>query len=229
MEHPLIEARAIRKTFKGAEQPFELFHDVSLTIHSHDTLSCVGRSGEGKSTLLHILGGLEPASEGSISVLGKPLSEWDTEGLRNTFFGFIFQSFHLLEDLDVLSNVLLPVRIARKPTTKNSTLGDRARFLIAAVGLEHRVSTKAKWLSGGEKQRVAIARALVMDPHIIFADEPTGNLDSITAAPIIELLFHTVTSENKALFLVTHQPDLARQCTHQHLLHHGTLERLEMR
>jgi lipoprotein-releasing system ATP-binding protein len=226
MEHPLIEAHDIRKTFEGAEHPFELFHDISLTIHPHDTISCVGRSGEGKSTLLHILGGLEPASQGTITILGKPLSEWPQENLRNRFFGFIFQSFHLLEDIDVLDNILLPVRIARKPTAQNTFYGDRARALIATVGLEHRISTKAKWLSGGEKQRVAIARALVMDPHIIFADEPTGNLDSITAAPVVELLFHTVSLENKALFLVTHQPDLAARCKHQHHLHHGTLELL---
>lgn len=221
---PLIHAENIKKVFQGQEEPFELFHDISLTIHPHDTISCVGRSGEGKSTLLHILGGLEPASSGSITVLDKPLSEWPAENLRNKFFGFIFQSFHLLEEADVISNVLLPVRIAREQTTKNSFYGDRARALLATVGLEHRLSTKAKWLSGGEKQRVAIARALVMDPHIIFADEPTGNLDSITAAPVVELLFHAVSSENKALFLVTHQSDLASMCQHQYRLHHGTLE-----
>lgn len=226
MEHPLIEARSLRKSFSGADAPFELFCDISLTIHPHDTISCIGRSGEGKTTLLHILGGLEPASEGSISILGKPLCEWPQEELRNTFFGFIFQSFHLLEDIDVLDNVLLPVRIARQPTVKNSFYGDRARALIATVGLEPRISTKAKWLSGGEKQRVAIARALVMDPHIIFADEPTGNLDSITAAPVVELLFHAISLENKALFLVTHQEDLAARCTHRHLLRKGTLELL---
>ena len=223
---PLIHAEKIQKTFPGAEKPFELFHDISISIYPHDTISCVGRSGEGKSTLLHILGGLEPASKGAISVLGKPLEKWPAEELRNNFFGFIFQSFHLLEELDVLANVLIPVQIARRPTTPNSFFGDRARSLLATVGLEHRLSTKAKWLSGGEKQRVAIARALVMDPHIIFADEPTGNLDSLTAAPVIELLFQTVALENKALFLVTHQADLAARCTHQHLLHHGRLELL---
>jgi len=226
MEQPLIEVHAIRKIFQGAESLFELFRDISLTIYPHDTISCVGRSGEGKSTLLHILGGIESPSEGNISILGKPIAEWPVEYLRNKIFGFVFQSFHLLEDIDVLSNILLPVRIARQQTGKNTYFGDRARSLIASVGLEHRLSTKAKWLSGGEKQRVAIARALVMDPHIIFADEPTGNLDSITAAPVIELLFDTVEREKKALFLVTHQPDLAARCTHQHHLHHRTLERL---
>ncbi len=226
MPLPLIEAHAIGKSFLGPEKPFELFRDISLTIYPHETISIVGRSGEGKSTLLHILGGLEPASMGSITILGKALSEWPQEELRNTVFGFIFQSFYLLDEISVLDNVLLPVRIARKPTSRGGFYNDRATSLIATVGLEHRISTKAKWLSGGEKQRVAIARALVMDPQIIFADEPTGNLDSITAAPVIELLFHAVSLENKALFLVTHQDDLAARCTHQHLLHHGRLELL---
>ena len=225
-ELPLIEARHIKKCFFGPEKPFELFRDISLTLRTHDTISCVGRSGEGKSTLLHILGGLEPDTQGSLSILGKPLSQTPQETLRNNFFGFIFQSFHLLEDLDVLDNVLLPARIARKACSKKSFYGDRARSLIATVGLEHRITTKAKWLSGGEKQRVAIARALVMDPHILFADEPTGNLDSITAAPVVDLLFHAVSVENKALFLVTHQDDLAARCSRRYILHHGQLELL---
>ena len=229
MEHPLILAENLAKVFDGQEQPFELFRDISLSIRPCDTISCVGRSGEGKSTLLHILGGLEPASRGTMTILGRPLSEWPADRLRNGFFGFIFQSFHLLEDGDVLSNVLLPARIARKPTRKNTYFGDRARHLISTVGLEHRISTKAKWLSGGEKQRVAIARALVMKPQIIFADEPTGNLDSVTAAPVIELLFHTVSLEHTALFLVTHQQDLAAHCHHQYRLHQGTLELLSQR
>jgi lipoprotein-releasing system ATP-binding protein len=224
---PLIQATNLRKIFQGPEAPFELFHDISLTIHPHETISCVGRSGEGKSTLLHMLGGLEPPTSGSLSVLGKPTEEWSTETLRNSFFGFIFQSFHLLEEWDVLSNVLLPVRIARKPTSSRSFYGERARALLVTVGLEHRIQTRAKWLSGGEKQRVAIARALIMSPHIIFADEPTGNLDSISAAPVVELLFDAVAQENAALFLVTHQPDLATRCDKQYLLHHGSLELLQ--
>lgn len=221
---PLIQATGLQKIFQGPEAPFELFHDISLTIHPHETISCVGRSGEGKSTLLHMLGGLEPPTSGSLSVLGKPVDQWPTETLRNSFFGFIFQSFHLLEEWDILSNILLPARIARKSTSRRSFYGERARSLIATVGLEHRTTTKAKWLSGGEKQRVAIARALIMNPHIIFADEPTGNLDSISAAPVVELLFEAVARENAALFLVTHQSDLATQCDRQYLLHHGTLE-----
>ena len=224
---PLLKATNLQKIFHDADTPFELFHNVSLTIFPHDTVSCIGRSGEGKTTLLHILGGIEPATAGSIIVMGKPLSDWKLDILRNSCFGFIFQSFHILEDLDVLENVLLPARIARKSVSRASLHYERARYLIARVGLEGHIYAKAKRLSGGEKQRVAIARALIMDPAIIFADEPTGNLDSITAGTVSELLFETVSSENKALFLVTHQEDLALRCHHQYYLHQGTLELLK--
>ena len=220
---PLIQADHLQKIFPGPDAPFELFHDISLAIHPRETVSCVGRSGEGKSTLLHILGGLEPPTSGSLSVLGKPMEQWSAETLRNTFFGFIFQSFHLLEEWDVLSNILLPARLARKPSSRQSFYGERARSLIATVGLEHHETTKVKWLSGGEKQRTAIARALIMNPHIIFADEPTGNLDSLSAEPVIDLLFKAASQEGTALFLVTHQSDLALLCGRQYLLHRGQL------
>lgn len=221
----LLEAKNIQKIFYTSDIPFELFRSISLTIFPKDTVSCIGRSGEGKTTLLHILGGIEPASGGTIRVLDKPLHEWNLDTLRNLSFGFVFQSFYLLEDLDVLSNILMPARIARKSVSRGSFFFDRACYLIARAGLEDRMSAKAKWLSGGEKQRVAIARALIMDPSIVFADEPTGNLDSITAGLITELLFETVSSESKALFLVTHQHELASNCKHQYLLHHGILEK----
>lgn len=226
---PLLRAENLRKVFRNGEEELELFREVSFSIFPKDTISCIGRSGEGKSTLLDILAGFLPATNGAVSVLGKPISQWSEEQLRNEVFGFIFQSFHLLDDEDVLSNVLLPVRIARKTTREGSLYGDRARALISRVGLLHRTKIKAKFLSGGEKQRVAIARALVMDPHLIFADEPTGNLDSVTAASVTELLFETVADEGKALFLVTHQGDLAARCQRQYRLHDKTLELLGQR
>jgi lipoprotein-releasing system ATP-binding protein len=225
-QNALLEAKSIQKVFYTSDSPFELFHSVSLSIFPKDTVSCVGRSGEGKTTLLHILGGIEPATHGLIRVFDKPLSEWNLDTLRNFSFGFVFQAFYLLEDLDVLENILMPARIARKPVFRGSHFYERARYLIARVGLEGRISTKAKWLSGGEKQRVAIARALIMDPSIIFADEPTGNLDSLTARAISEVLFETVTSESKALFLVTHQQELANRCEHRYFLHQGTIVKI---
>lgn len=224
MNAPLLEAENLQKVFYNASEPFELFHRISFSIFPKDTISCIGRSGEGKTTLLHILGGLEPATSGSISIMGKSLDEWDLDVLHNNTVGFVFQAFHILEDMDVLENILLPARIARKKVHRSSMYYERARYLIARVGLESRASMKAKWLSGGEKQRVAIARALLMDPAIIFADEPTGNLDSITAGAISDLLFETVSFEKKALFLVTHQVDIAARCKYQYFLHHGTLE-----
>jgi lipoprotein-releasing system ATP-binding protein len=224
---PLLRAENISKTFSNGEDVLRLFQDISISIYPQESISCVGRSGEGKSTLLHILGGLEPATSGAVVALGKPLISWSLGDLRNRFFGFVFQSFHILEESDVLNNVLLPVRIARKSTRPSSFYGDRARALISRVGLEGRLSTKAKYLSGGEKQRVAIARALVMDPAIVFADEPTGNLDSLTAASITELLFEAVSLESKALFLVTHNEDLAMKCQKRYVLHGGSLEFLQ--
>jgi len=216
---PLISALNLSKTYETLQYP--LFHNLSLDIHSHDTISCTGRSGEGKSTLLHILGGIEPPSSGTLHIQGKPFSTVNMNTIRNEYFGFIFQSFHLLDDQSTLDNVLLPVLIARKPI--KGFYRDRAHMLIAKMGIEHRSTTKAKCLSGGEKQRVAIARALIMDPHIIFADEPTGNLDSLTAAPVIDLLFEAIETENKALFLVTHQEDLAIRCKTQYVLSQGKL------
>lgn len=208
----LLKAVNISKFFQGSEEPFELFSEINLEINSKDTISCVGRSGEGKTTLMHILAGLESASSGEIILPSGPLTKNTPDSLRLTYFGFIFQSFHLLEELDALSNILLPARIARVNTHPKSLHGDRARYLLAKVHLEHKAHVKAKWLSGGEKQRIAIARALIMDPDILFADEPTGNLDSETAADIIDLLLTTVQEEKKALFLVTHQSDLASLC-----------------
>ncbi len=224
MTPPLLEAENLQKVFYDTQEPFELFQKINLSIFPKDTVSCTGRSGEGKTTLLHILGGLEQATAGTICVMGKPLQEWNLELMRNCTFGFIFQAFHILEELDVLQNILLPCRIARKSIRPNSIYYDRARNLIAQVGLENRISLKTKWLSGGEKQRVAIARALIMDPALIFADEPTGNLDSITAGTVGELLFDIVSREAKALFLVTHQADLASKCQYRYFLHQGTLE-----
>jgi len=224
MQHPLIAADNISKIFETADEPFTLFEEISLSIYAHDTISCVGRSGEGKSTLLHILGTIEPATTGTISIQGKELSTLPVENLRNSLFGFIFQSFHLLEDSDVLANILLPVLIARKSSPYYT---ERAHYLIDHVGLTKRTATKTKFLSGGEKQRVAIARALIMEPHIIFADEPTGNLDSLTAEPIVELLFNTVRAESTALFLVTHQQELSKMCQKQYVLDKGHLTLFE--
>jgi len=203
MEHPLLWAENISKVFVTGEAPLQIFSHVFLKIFPQDTISCVGRSGEGKSTLLHILGSLDTATTGSLTILGKPLEQWS-----------------------LLSNVILPAKIARKATHRRSFYGERARMLIARVGLESRLYTKVKWLAGGERQRVAIARALIMDPMILFADEPTGNLDSLTASAVIDLLFETVVAEQKALFLVTHQHDLAARCRYRFRLDQGQLEEI---
>ncbi len=224
---PLLKAVQISKFFPTTEEPFELFSEINIEIYSKDTISCVGRSGEGKTTLMHILAGLENPSSGDIFFPDGPLTPNTSDSFRLAYFGFIFQSFHLLEELDALSNILLPAQIARKNTHPKSHFGDRARYLLSKVHLEHKAHVKAKWLSGGEKQRVAIARSLIMDPHIIFADEPTGNLDSETASNIVDLLLTTVQEEKKALFLVTHQSDLASLCHQRTELRQKRLIRLQ--
>jgi lipoprotein-releasing system ATP-binding protein len=214
----LLQAKKLAKVFPMAEEPFELFSEVDLEIYSKDTISCIGRSGEGKTTLMHILAGLAPPSSGDIFLSTGPLTKNTPDSVRAHYFGFIFQSFHLLEELDSLANILLPAQIARKSTYPNSLYWDRARYLLAKVHLEHKAHIKAKWLSGGEKQRIAIARSLIMDPYIIFADEPTGSLDCESAATTIDLLLSVVQEEKKALFLVSHQSDLASLCSKRTIL-----------
>lgn len=220
---PLLQAINVAKYFSGVSGSFELFSAVCLDIFPEETISCVGRSGEGKTTLLHILGGLDSPTSGAIILPRTPEKNIEENTTRSDFSGFIFQSFHLLEELSVLENILLPPRIARKSLHKKGFFFQKAIYLLEKVGLETKIHIKAKWLSGGEKQRVAIARALIMDPQIIFADEPTGNLDSKTAESIIQLLFETVRREKKALFLVTHQEDIASVCSKKTLLQNKRL------
>jgi lipoprotein-releasing system ATP-binding protein len=202
----ILEARNLHKTFKHP-QKVELLVDLSFAIKAGESVAITGRSGEGKTTLLHILGGLEPFDQGELLIHGEPIKAKDAPRLRNLHFGFIFQSFNLLEDLTALENVLLPARIARTPLPPSHGLK-----LLAEVGLEERAHFPAKLLSGGEKQRVAIARALCNNPDILFADEPSGNLDIANADAISNLLFHLVATQKKALVLVTHDPALAARC-----------------
>jgi lipoprotein-releasing system ATP-binding protein len=218
----LLKAQNIRKTFQLREGSFDLFKNVNLTLDPEESVACLGKSGVGKTTLLTILGGLEEPSEGTIQLFDKPLSSYKTHHLRNRLFGFVFQSFHLLDEKDTLSNVLLPAMVARESIGKKSPWYQRACHLLEKVKLQDRLSLKVKYLSGGEKQRVALARALLMDPKIIFLDEPTGNLDSYTAGFCADLLFEILHHEKKAIFLVTHQQDLAMRCSKRFILHAGS-------
>jgi len=209
----ILTASNLTKTFKTPE-PLQILSDISLNIRPGESIAITGRSGEGKTTLLHILGTLEPFDSGHLSIGNQPL----TPAFRNTHIGFIFQAFNLLEDFTALENVLMPARIARKPFDRQKGLE-----LLSLVNLEHRADFPAKLLSGGERQRVAIARALCNDPAILFADEPSGNLDHANADIVSNLLFNLVRSKNKTLVLVTHDMDLAARCDRKFCLSQGKL------
>lgn len=225
MTKKILEANDIEKSFYIPQQ-VQILKKVSLDVYPGDTIAITGRSGQGKSTLLQILGTLEPPCKGMLSIAGNPVSALNKSALRRNHLSFIFQSFHLLEDYTALENVLMPAKIARKSISKGSSAYRRGLELLERVGLTDRAHFHTKLLSGGEKQRVAIARALCNDPSLIFADEPSGNLDLQTSAAIHELLMEFVHSSHKALIVVTHNPELASMCKIHYELHDGQLERL---
>ncbi len=206
----MLKANSICKTFQGPSK-INLLKEISLTLNPQESLAIMGASGVGKSTLLHILGSLEKPDSGEIFIHEKPLS-FNPAKTRNEHIGFVFQSFFLMEHLSVLQNVLMPAKIARKSMKSSSQATLRALDLLKKVGLLDRRDQPAKNLSGGEKQRVCIARALINNPSIIFADEPTGNLDGKSSLAIQNLLLESVKGEKKALIVATHDQHFAKQC-----------------
>ena len=214
MKHVVV-AKNLSKSFPG----IDLLKQISLEVAPGEAVAIMGKSGEGKSTLLHILGTLEAPSAGDIEIAGQPVRAANTSLLRNRHIGFIFQAFHLMEEETALSNVLMPAKIARKEKQGVA----RALELLEQVGLTSRKDILVKFLSGGEKQRVAIARALCNDPELILADEPTGNLDHATSQGIHALLIDSAKKLNKALIVVTHDPELAKLCDRTLILKEGHL------
>lgn len=217
-----LQAKSIRKHFFNPHK-IALLKGINLEVHQGETIAIMGRSGEGKSTLLQILGTLDSPCQGEISILGKPVTFANRGYIRNKHLAFIFQSFHLLEDYSTLDNVLMPAKIGRTPTAAGSPMYQRAFQLLERVGLSERAQFSTKLLSGGEKQRVAIARALCNDPDIILADEPSGNLDKQTANIIHSLLLGFAKEHNKSLIVVTHDQDLADLCDTTYHLVNGVL------
>lgn len=219
---PILKAKNIHKSFfKPARIP--ILKGIELSVNQGDSLAIMGRSGQGKSTLLHILGTLENPCQGEIEIAGQKVSYFNKSKIRNRHISFIFQSFHLLEDYTAIENVLMPARIARQRTAKNSKSYRHGMELLELVGLADRANFHTKLLSGGEKQRVAIARALCNDPDIIFADEPSGNLDKQTSAAIHELLIGYTQKFKKTLIVVTHDNELANLCGRTLYLSNGQL------
>ena len=225
MNSLLLETKNISKSFYYPNL-VSIFKEISLQVHAKQSVAIIGRSGEGKSTLLQILGTLEDPCQGSLFINGNLVTNSNRAQIRNQNIGFVFQSFHLLEDHTALENVMMPARIARKPCGKGSIAEARALELLEKVDLIDRAHYHTKLLSGGEKQRIALARAMCNDPNIILADEPSGNLDNQTASLIHEILLGFAQQDNKALLLVTHDRELAKLCTHQYELKNGVLEKI---
>lgn len=224
MKRAVLQAKKICKSFYSPKK-FSLFKNIDLTVHEGETVAIQGRSGEGKSTLLQILGTLDTSCKGQLQILDTTVSFFNKNRIRNRHLGFIFQSFHLLEDYTSLENVLMPAKIARQSTHIGSQAHNRALELLKLVGLETRAHFNTKLLSGGEKQRVAIARALCNDPDILLADEPSGNLDKETASIIHNLLIQFAKEHNKSLIIVTHDDTLAKMTDTRYELQNGLLKK----
>lgn len=209
-EKPIIVADNLCKRVKTVDGGLDILTSVSFSIKPGETVAVVGASGSGKSTLLGLLAGLDLPTDGTVEVAGVSLTELDEDGralLRGRDVGFVFQSFQLLGNLTALENVMLPLELAGLRDARTP-----ARAMLGRVGLEGRLKHYPNQLSGGEQQRVALARAFVAAPRILFADEPTGNLDSRTGERIIELLFELNRERDTTLILVTHDPALASRC-----------------
>ena len=205
MEHPLIQTIDLQKEYRNEEVVTKVLFGVNLEIQSGEFVAIMGPSGSGKSTLMHILGFLDTPTGGSYLFDGKDissLSENDLAYMRAHNIGFVFQAFHLLPRTSVLDNVMLPLMYMQMSKRERV---DRATKAIASVGLTHRINNFSNQLSGGEKQRVAIARALVNNPSVIFADEPTGNLDSKSGLQVMQILQELNMKEKHTIILVTHE------------------------
>lgn len=213
----ILTAKNLKKTFSQPAR-CEILKDVSLTVHEGETVAIMGPSGVGKSTLLHILGTLDNPSSGTLEIAGRDALGDANTLLRNEHIGFIFQNYNLLDEYSVLDNVLMPAKIGRKGDQEES-----AKHLLEKVDLCEHINHLAKLLSGGEKQRVAIARALCNNPDLILADEPSGNLDDANSARIHDLLISSAKEMGKALIVVTHNFELAKQCDLVYTLHDGHL------
>jgi len=206
----IVSATNLSKRVATAEGALDILSGVNLEIKTGERVAIIGVSGSGKSTLLGLLAGLDTPTQGEVTLAGERLDRLDEDGrarVRAGHIGFVFQSFQLLPGLTALENVMLPLELAGLAEPQQ-----QARELLARVGLGTRLSHYPRQLSGGEQQRVAIARAFAMKPAVLFADEPTGNLDSATGARVIDLLFDLNKERHTTLVLVTHDEHIAARC-----------------
>lgn len=217
----MMQVRGIRKSFGEGKGRLEVLRGIDFDIEAGESVALVGKSGSGKSTLLSLLAGLESPDSGTISVDGKDLtrlSEKELTVFRSQNIGIVFQQFHLISTLSAYENVLLPMELLKRTDASAEALR-----LLGAVGLTERREHLPSELSGGESQRVAIARALGPRPKLLFADEPSGNLDEETGEKVMDLLFDLVRETKTTLVLVTHDLDLASRCSRTIHLEHGSL------
>lgn len=211
MSEILIEAKGITKSYSQGASQLDVLKGINLTIEEGDAICIRGASGAGKSTLLHIIGTLDRPNSGVLKYRGESLLDKDDDGLaefRNKKMGFVFQFHHLMQEFTALENVMMPCRIAGVSQRESK---ERAAELLSEVGLEARLEHYPSELSGGEQQRVAVARALVQRPEILFADEPTGNLDTLNSLKIQELFFELKARKQLTLVVVSHDMDFARR------------------
>ncbi|MCH9799444.1 MAG: lipoprotein-releasing ABC transporter ATP-binding protein LolD [Betaproteobacteria bacterium] len=220
----IVRCQGLRKTYTGLD--VAVLNGIDLSLKKGDQIAIVGASGSGKSTLLHLLGGLDTPSGGEVALLGNnlnQLSEARKGQIRNDSLGFVYQFHHLLPEFTAIENVALPLLIGRMPREQALV---SARKMLEKVGLSHRLEHMPGELSGGERQRAALARALVTEPACILADEPTGNLDRVTANQVFDLLIEINAVLNTSLIVVTHDLTLAAKMQRQYRLEDGYLQTL---
>lgn len=221
----MIELKNVTKIYGKKKNQFTALKNVSLTIPTGASVAILGKSGSGKSTLMHAISGLDRPQQGQVIIDGQDILQLKSKHVdefRAKKIGFIFQSFFVQGNESVIDNVSLPLEIARLPRKKRA---HKINAALKAVDLYDKRKNRAKDLSGGQKQRLAIARAIVGDPQIIFADEPTGNLDSETGAKVEELLFDYNKQKGVTLIVVTHDADLAKKCDYQIIIKDGRVEK----
>ena len=222
MPDPVFSLTNAALSLDGNAGRVDILHGITLQVASGETLGLTGPSGSGKSSLLMLMGGLERATGGQVVALGRDLTAMNEDALarfRRAHMGVVFQSFHLIPTMTALENVATPLELAGR-----SDAFERAAEELAAVGLGARLDHYPAEMSGGEQQRVALARAFVTRPKILLADEPTGNLDGVTGAQVIDLLFTQTAKSGTTLVIVTHDPGLAERCDHVVRLRDGRLE-----
>lgn len=232
-EPALLRAIGVRKSFRMGDSKVDVLKNADISVRSGEFIAIEGRSGSGKSTFLHILGALDEADAGSVefgdqNIVQLPADE--RSRLRNEQFGFVFQFYYLLPELNVLENTLLSSMVQYSWfgfRAKKRELRERATEVLASLGMDHRLKHRPNQLSGGERQRVAIARALMNNPKVLFADEPTGNLDAETGRQIMTVLEKLHRDRGQTIIMVTHDRTLARQADRVLVLRDGKLERAE--